>query len=382
MTPDEFSASRSYRLCGFSLLSFLWGSPRTKNLSAANPNADVHYGTMRPVSDVAVSSSTQYSRLPDEPPAKSVLNHSGHNDHGVTGSVVKKNALYTSSKRSKSRERVAFTPPAVSNLDKVQTATKSAQHGVLSPVAGMHGHNASASDSNASAAEIQRGKGALSQGEVKAAQKACNHSKSTFTGCSRVIQSAPVFDKSSMVPTAMPASRSIDSSAKADLLASAKAVPKGQTESTLSAQSNGPVTAESPPNPHPADTSAYLADFQSARSDPLSFLERHPMFHGRKAKVLSFDDIGSTPSRTVIRVKINGTVVSQSAAAGSDTRLAKARAAFKAIEALCVRAETADSELFLTCKAPFSFCRTLQLQAMKLLRHRSRLRKSIRDKLK
>jgi hypothetical protein len=88
---------------------------------------------------------------------------------------------------------------------------------------------------------------------------------------------------------------------------------------------------------------AYLAALQSARSDPVSYLERHPMFAGKKAKKLEYDDVGSTPAKAMVRVKIDGRAVAQSAAAGTDQKLAKARAAFKAIEALLVSGRRAFS---------------------------------------
>jgi hypothetical protein len=60
------------------------------------------------------------------------------------------------------------------------------------------------------------------------------------------------------------------------------------------------------------------------------------MFHGRKAKQLTYDDSLSTPTKCIFRVKIDNIAITQASAAVGDSKLAKARAAFKAIDTLHV----------------------------------------------
>jgi hypothetical protein len=68
-------------------------------------------------------------------------------------------------------------------------------------------------------------------------------------------------------------------------------------------------------------------------------LESHILFDSKKnkkAKSLQYDDTTSTSKKCVVQIKVDGKMVAQSAAAGQDVKLAKARAAFKAIDALSV----------------------------------------------
>lgn len=88
-----------------------------------------------------------------------------------------------------------------------------------------------------------------------------------------------------------------------------------------------------------ASDAEYIAALQAVRSDPITYIEGQSYFDKKHKRYLSYDEEGSTPKKAVARLKVNGVVISQGVATSTDKKLAKARAAFKAIEHLKVRSQ-------------------------------------------
>lgn len=368
------SKKRRSRFCGCFPLHLLFSSAETKSIaSAAQTSSDNGYGTLIPVSQAAEHTRAENgegsrppSRAGREQPLSSALKKSSSKDGGSSSAL----------KRSKSKERVAFTPPAVSNLERVQSAkahqasTSGSQAKLATSVpkpSYMSSGPSAKVDQNGSSSNHSR---SLSKSETHPSNKKDNASKgpngnqadktegvvlpkaaetSKPTTANHVTKASSSSTPSkSILQRDQSATASSSAARPVASLSEAASVPapspqvatphkgKASAPSAPATAPTGTTTSKDAPRDDNAEKKAYLTALQSARSDPVAFLERHPMFHGRKAKHLSYDDVGSTHNKALVRVKIENQVISQGAAAGQDKTLAKARAAFKAIEALCV----------------------------------------------
>ena len=312
---------------------------------SVNGTSSANYGTLILVSEVAPMSQTNAkAKASDDTNAKSRTIRQEQDHHaskGVGASAMKRSKSHDGAvKRSKSKERVAFTPPAVSNLESVQSASGTAQSYPKLESGKVDRQGATILSGTSLPAGSQNGMTTTAHGSIQTKLKQ-NGQSLPVNGLLHPQNAKGATSSMTITPstTKIPAQPLTPVPAKVDT--STPSTPSRTIlKRELQPANNGtaPTTASSPlqPKSTPRDFSTYLAALQSARSDPLSYLERHPMFHGRKAKALTYDYVGSTSGKSVVRVKIENTVVSQSAAAGSDSKLAKARAAFKAIEALCV----------------------------------------------
>jgi hypothetical protein len=279
----------------------------------------------------------------------------------------------TAVKRSKSRDRVAFTPPSVSNVESLKVnQKKSKQSGSLSEgeaprtVPGLP--KPPSTPKQAKAQTRPNGNISESEAPVKAAQQ--QGSKQTETVVYPVTSSdnvnrppaatipsatfgwstpaakdpstasgAPAWDSSIAATAAKPengkASVASATPQKA-ILQRPQGTPNGQAPQVGVSKS---LSQAQVPTTSIAD---YAEALTAARSDPVSYLESHILFNSsknRKGKTLEYDDSLSTPKKCTVQIKVDGRVVASSAAAGADTKLAKARAAFKAIDALSVRSK-------------------------------------------
>lgn len=376
--------SRWRRLCGFFPIPF-FTSPETKFIVAASPSPQ-QYGTLVSVSQVA--NNQGYTRLPEENATgkPSASKKSKGPDATMTENVGSSTGSSSAAvKRSKSRDRVAFTPPSVSNLESLKSAQKRARQfgaGSLSegeaprsvpglpktaPVTPKQARTkASAGDSVASphAASRQQVNNSRPEAIVYEAtvengltQPSSRPPAATLTSTSTVWNSpvaihpntasgAPVWDSDSerlVSATSRPESSRSKSAttttpaAQRSILQRPNGTPVGQVPSGNNVSKT--FSQAQTEQDRSSVITKYVEALTAARTDPVAYLESHDLFNSqknRKAKKLQYDDSTSTPKKYVVQVKVDGKLVASSAAAGQDAKLAKARAAFKAIDALSV----------------------------------------------
>lgn len=348
---------RRYRLCGWLPLPFLWLNPETKSITSSPSSvSQANYGTLVSTSEAAASTRKDgYTRLNDSTASRG---SGGGGGGGITSgdesgpslaSAMKKNKStdnVAAFKRNKSRDRVAFTPPAVSNLERIQ-AGKGTAPGQQTRTNSAPQPKSNATVTLPSGWEVPATAAVQSDGETSGwdsnAELTTRRKKSNKTPAAtgQNVAVACVPAAASVIAVQHPPTKSTAPTSNGSTSATgppAISAPRQepQTPAKPGAKVLSNATSDEPAAQQSQRLAGYLSALKSARSDPVAFLERHPMFHGRKAKSLAFDDSLSTPNKAVVRVKIDGQGVTQSAAAGTDKKLAKARAAFKAIETLHV----------------------------------------------
>lgn len=330
-----------YRLCGFLPIPFVWRPAESKSILPEEPSKN--YGTLITNSEVATTSQTRkdgYTPLSgsNSRPGSS----SGRQDPHVQqaskagpSTFASHKSQSTAIKRSKSKERVAFTPPAVSNLERMQSAktpkgaaqSKASDNNTPKPTNGWEAPVEAPSDRETTS------NGWMSDSSAKVRIAAVANRKGSAPSINQQTKSSNIQAN----PSTSNATTTVAATPQKSILKKDTATPTSNTPAPQPAATTATQSASSSAAPAPPSAAANpLAMLMAARSDPVSFLEKHPMFHGRKAKTLLYDDSQSTPTKCIIRIRIDNVIVSQSAATISDHRLAKARAAFKAIEALQV----------------------------------------------
>ena len=377
---------KRYRFCGFLPIPFLFASPETKSIAGPSSGQAHNYGTLVSVSQAA---SGQYQRLPDSVPAAQA-------ETSKSSSAMKKTKSHDASakpqgagptvgilKNSKSRERLAFTPPSVSNMESLQAAKKKKMSSLSD---GEQPRNAAVLQSPRKGQGQQNGKSShsivkiqppanaqASQPPVKVQAHhvpqnptANNVTKANVPAPASSAGVAPPATKPDAakdseaawqaawdsVPTLTTPRKFLETSKPATQAAPTVTIDTPSkhilkrdekvTAASLSTAASSPAPATNGTSPASqkvslnSASSTYLAALQEARIDPVGVLERHPMFHGKKSKQVEYDDVGSTQNKAIVRVKIDGKAITQGSAAGSDGNLAKQRAAFKAIETLMV----------------------------------------------
>lgn len=357
---------RYRRFCGFLPIPFLY-SPETKSIAGPSSQSGQNYGTLATVSQVTHG---QYQRLPDPTPAqhsaaamKKTKSHDASSRSQATPTIgILKN--------SKSRERLAFTPPSVSNMEAAKRKkqmsslsdgeqprnvaalagprqlnngkTASAVVKIQQPVQG-HGDQAPVKVQTHAAPAQAPSANNVTKKEPSAASAAGwptsdaqilakpDPAKETAAAWKAAWDSVPVL--------ATPRKNEQNGSAAPAAAGDGKTILRRDdrvTSASLSTAASIDTPSSSSKVSLNSASSTYLAAIQEARTDPLRVLERHPMFHGKKAKRLEYDEVGTTPNKAIVRVKIDGRAITQGSAAGSDHQMAKQRGAFKAIEALMV----------------------------------------------
>lgn len=349
---------RRTRLCGFIPLPFFLSAGESKSLQSTSANTN-NYGTLLSIGQAADGQG--YSRLSGE----DVQDRNAASKKLTAADIPRSaTATPTGSKRDKSRERVAFTPPAVSNLDSMKSAQKKVKQ--LGPsslsegeqprtVPGLPAKHAQTPKSSKSTQPPQQQIQPQTNGQVFPVQTAkqpedvpttSNNAVTVPNGTSssktyNTASGAPGWNvKSAVIANGTPSTpkQKSDCVPSPQILQRPSETPKGQVPQTNGLVSSFSQASDStePANNLTPELAKYLRALTLARGDPVAFLESHSIFNSRNQKSLEYDDAGSTANRAVIGVKVDGKIVASSAAAGSDQKLAKARAAFKAIEVLHV----------------------------------------------
>lgn len=402
LRPDESDSpapkhKKRYRFCGFIPIPFLY-TPETKSIAGPSSSSQPQsYGTLATVSQVQQG---QYQRLPDsdahgQASAPNMKKNKSYDAHTNASNKSHGAPVVGILKNSKSRERLAFTPPSVSNME----AAKRKKLSSLSD--GEQPRNAAALASprkqgkqpphsilkNQSQAQAQPQTAPANQ----VAQPTARAQNPPVTGGALVnsitkgneqpqptagwttpvgevaVKPDPAKDTEAAWKAAWDSVPTINVQRKFEQgvptpapSASAVPAPSGtpskmilkRDDKVTAASLSSAVTTPSATNTPNAKVqlnsahSTYLSAIQEARTNPLAVLERHPMFHGKKAKKLEYDHVGSSENKAVVRVKIDGKPITQGTAAGTDHAMAKQRGAFKAIEALMVSTSTGDAYHF------------------------------------
>lgn len=364
---------RYRRLCGIIPIPFLY-SPETKSIAAASSGTQ-QYGTLVSVGELA--NNQGYSRLPEESSSTlpSALKRGKSRDTPLAqNAAALAGSASASVRRTKSRDRVAFTPPSVSNLESLKSAQKKAKQmgtGSLSegeaprtvpglpkpvPTTPKQARPKTPFDATSTShPAILNKTPKQSQGVVypiTTPSMPAQLPQATMTTPAAVsvidantASGAPAWISDSE-RTAAPSSKAVNGTSKVvtttpatqrSILQRPSGTPTGQVP-------NGTNVSKTFSNAQgeqdrSSEVAKYVEALTAARTDPVAFLESHTLFNSqksRKGKTLQYDDSASTPKKCVVQVKVDGKLVAQSAAAGQDIKLAKARAAFKAIDALSV----------------------------------------------
>ncbi|KAK9895834.1 hypothetical protein P389DRAFT_195961 [Cystobasidium minutum MCA 4210] len=372
------SKRRWRRFCGFLPIPFLY-TPETKSITSSSSEHQ-GYGTLIPVSQVADNQG--YTRLSgneagpssqqakaSSTPASALKKGKNQETTFAQNTSALANSASAAVKRSKSRDRVAFTPPSVTNLESLKSAQKKAKQaaaGSLSEgelprtVPGLtrpapstpqstrktNGFSAPQPDVKENAAQKQPEVVVypVAGQNTPARPPAATFTSGTFG--SKTVQ--PIkYDTPSGAPSwgsdnegtnakkqhGTSKANNATPSTQRTILSRPADLPVGQAPSGTSKT----LSAAQSDDERSLTVSRYVEALTAAQSDPVAYLESHPTFNSaknRKAKTLQYDDSASTPKKCIVQIKVDGKMIASSAAAGQDTKLAKARAAFKAIDAL------------------------------------------------
>lgn len=395
------------RFCGFIPIPFLY-SAGTKPIAPSSPSAQ--YGTLVSVSQVA--NNQGYTRLPGEagpsqPPKTNTQNNTQlmsamkrSKSQDATSAQTSSNtptlSLASAVKRSKSRERVAFTPPSVTNLESLKSAQNKARQAASGSLSEgelprtVPGLTAKQAPTTPKQARKTNGVSApqpepeqetprkqpetvvypvASQSTPARPPQATLTSTTATTSGWRTPQ-ATKYD----TPSGAPAWGSDTETSKNKFAngtnASSKTIlqrPNGTPAGTAPRNSSKSVSQAQMESTSASNVQKYIEALTAARSDPVAYLESHTLFNSetnRKAKKLSYVDSTSTPKKCIVQVKVDGKMVASSAAAGQDVKLAKARAAFKAIDALSVRSKRIAARHHANFVSVSSYLKRLQSLAM------------------
>lgn len=380
------SRSRWRRFCGFIPIPFLY-TPETKSIASSSPSSQ-SYGTLVSVSQVA--NNQGYTRLQgnevgslqqakaSSTPASAMKKGKAQETPFAQNTSALADSASAAVKRSKSRDRVAFTPPSVTDLESLKSAQKKAKQagaGSLSEgelprsVPGLtktipstpkstrrtNGFSAPQPDLRSESSQKEpevvvypvAGQSTPSRPPPATMTSGTFGSKTTQVIKHDTPSGAPAWGSDGERASSKPENGTSKATPtiQRTILSRPSDIPAGQAPTGVSKS----VSAAHNDGDRSSAVSQYVEALTAARSNPVAYLESHSLFNSagnRKAKALQYDDSASTPKKCVVQIKVDGKIVAMSAAAGQDVKLAKARAAFKAIDALSVSFLSATIESF------------------------------------